>query len=210
MAIDVDSSSTAQRPSLPSPLSTASNDSPSPAHRSLNHVRNRSTSLTFHPTVRATHQRNLSRSLSIIAPHTAASSHSHVYVPSQRASQPSMHRPAPTPLPPSPPPPAPSRTIPPAAVAAVTSAPVAVTPKRTTANTFIHRASLTGFNSSSYKVLLVGAPHSGKTSLLHRLIAQHFDDNYQPTARIELALYLFKDEQFNSLEVTGTAHLLAE
>ena len=52
-------------------------------------------------------------------------------------------------------------------------------------------------------MLLVGAPHSGKTALLHRLIAQQFDDGYQPTQRIELALYLLKDEQFNSLEVSA-------
>ena len=132
-------------------------------------MRNRSTSLTFHPAVRASHQRSLSRSLSIIAPHSTAPAHSNAYVPSQRASHPSTHSTA--------------------------------TAKPSTAQSSIHRASLTGFDGSSYKIVVVGAPQSGKTSLLHRLIAEQFEDGYRPTQRIELALYLLKDELFNSLEV---------
>ena len=198
MAVDVDSIPVSQRPLLPphSPLLTSSNGSPV-TNQPL-HIRNRSASLTFHPTAHATHQRNLSRSLSIIAPHTPASAPSHAYVPSQRASQPAVHRAALLQPPTPPPPTAPIRTAPPTTD---TSAAALATPKHVTAHSHIHRASLTGFNSGSYKVLLVGAPHSGKTSLLHRLIAQQFDDSYRPTHRIELALYLLKDEQFNSLEV---------
>ena len=194
MAVDVHSPPIAQRQTtlLNSPLlGTTTKGSPSTGQRALTHVRNRSSSVTFHPTVRATHQRNLSRSLSIVAPPSAASVHSHTYVPSQRATQPPAHPTTTTAQ-------LAASPVPPAAAATATPA---VAPKPQSAASLIHRASLTDFDSSSYKVLLVGAPHSGKTSLLHRLIAQHFDDGYEPTQRIELALYLLRDEQFNSLEV---------
>ena len=161
-------------------------DSQPSTDRAVGHIRHRSTSLTFHPAVRATHQRNLSRSLSIFIPPTANTVHAaHAYVPSQRASQPANLAPPRPTAPPAPPPPAAVTAVAPAAASS------------------IHRSSLTGFDSSSYKVLLVGAPHSGKTCLLQRLIAQYCDDTYTPTQRIELALYLLRDEQFNSLEVTA-------
>ena len=152
--------------------------------------------------MRGSHQRNLSRSLSIIAPHVAPAS-SHTYVPSRRTSQfatpsaPASDA-ATTQQPPTPVRVAALTADTPAAPAAAAQ-PSAARPS--TANP-IHRASLTGFDGGSYKVLLVGAAHSGKTSLLRRLIAAQFsDDEYAPTPRIELSMYLLRDERFSSFEL---------
>ena len=46
-----------------------------------------------------------------------------------------------------------------------------------------HRASLTGYNERSYKVLMVGGLRSGKSSLLQRAITEQWQDAYSHTER---------------------------
>ena len=64
-----------------------------------------------------------------------------------------------------------------------------------------HRPSLSPTTSPTYKVLLVGAAHSGKTSILHSLLSFPLPSSYSPTPHLSLSLYLLLDPSFTSLEL---------